>query len=184
MRKSGWAAAAAGLFSAALLLSTCGGGGSSSSSAPSGSSSTASGNAASTVQPPSGTHPSSGMTAPPKGALYFSIQKSEHNGKPGGFVMVESSGYVVYTYSADKAGQAGTCTGGCAALWPPVTGVALKSAADNLPGTFGTTSTGQLTYNGMPLYTYKGEKPHVSHAGGPWKDIPLSCSDIATGCPT
>lgn len=184
MRKSGWAGAAAGLVSAALLLSACGGGGSSSSSAPAGSSSTASSNAESTAQPGSGGHASGGMTAPPKGAIYFSIQKSAHNGKPAGFVLVESAGYVVYTYGGDTAGKDGTCTGGCAALWPPVTGVALKSAADNLPGTFGTTSTGQITYNGLPLYTFKGEKPHVNHASGMWKDIPLPCSDITTGCPS
>lgn len=181
MRKSGWAAAAAGLFSAALLLSACGGGGSSSSSAPAGgSSSTASSNAESTAQPASGGHASGGMTAPPKGALFFSIQKSAHNGKPGGFVLVEGVGVIVYTY----AGAAGSCTGSCATQWPALTGVPLKSNADNLPGTFGTTSSGQITYNGAPLYTYKGARPHVSHAGGLWKTIPLPCSDIITGCPS
>jgi predicted lipoprotein with Yx(FWY)xxD motif len=183
MRKSGWAGAAAGLFSAALLLSACGGG---SSATTTGGGSTASGSAASTTSPgthPS-VHPSDGLSSPPAGALYFSIQKAALNGKPGGFMLVDSVGYVVYTYAGDTPGKAGTCTGSCAATWTPVTGTPLKSNADNLPGTFGTTSTGQITYNGLPLYSYKGETPNLSHAGGQWKDIPISCSYIVGGCPS
>src|SRR5579859_2526900 len=186
MRIGGWAGAAVGLISAAMLLSACGGG----SGSPSGGSTT-SGNAQATAtaggtQPSSGAQPSSGsLSAPPKGALFFSVQKTALNGKPGGYVLVDGVGQVVYTYSGDTKGQPGSCTGSCAAQWPPVIGVPENSPADNtLPGTFGTTSSGQITWNGLPLYTYKGQSPHSSHAGGQWKDIPISCTYIVGGCPS
>jgi len=183
MRKTGWAGAAAGLFSVALLLSACGGGGSTSgggSTASAGTQSTTSPNGGSTAANP---QPSGGtLSKPPTGAKYFSIQKSALNGKQNGYVLVDTTGYVVYTYSGDSPGKAATCTGACAALWPPIMGVGLKSPADNLPGTFGVVN-GQITYNGLPLYTFKGAKTHISHAGGQWKDIKMSCSNVIGGCP-
>jgi predicted lipoprotein with Yx(FWY)xxD motif len=105
-----------------------------------------------------------------------------------GYVLAEANGLVVYTYANDKKGGAPTCTGSCASLWPAVTGNPKALSADTLPGTLGTVSTAdgakQITYNGYPLYTYKGAKPLTTSGngiGGVWHVIKLSASDVTGG---
>jgi predicted lipoprotein with Yx(FWY)xxD motif len=105
-----------------------------------------------------------------------------------GFVLAEASGQVVYTYAHDKKGGMPTCTGSCAAIWVPVTGVPKASVADTLPGVLGTVARAngakQVTYNGYPLYTLKGA-PFMSTKGegidGLWHVIKLSRKDIKSG---
>jgi predicted lipoprotein with Yx(FWY)xxD motif len=167
MRKSGWAAAA-GFGSLLLLLTACGG--SSSTSSTSGSTST------STAQP--GGQPSSIALAP--GSQVLIVQRSAI-----GWVLALSNGQVVYTNAKDTKGGTPTCTGSCASVWPPVTGNPVASSATTGLGTFGTVSDGngakQITYNGMPLYTYKGAKPLSTTGngiGGVWHVIKLSASNI------
>lgn len=102
-----------------------------------------------------------------------------------GFVLAQANGQVVYYYSKDKKFHAPACTGSCAAQWPPVTGTPKAGPADTFPGTFGVVKGAggveQITYNGLPLYTYKGAKPLSvtgNGIGGLWHVIPLSASDI------
>jgi len=103
-----------------------------------------------------------------------------------GFVLAEASGFVVYTYDKDTKGGAPTCTGSCATAWPPVTGTPKAGPADTFPGTFGLVKGAggveQITYNGLPLYTFAGAKP-LSVAGNGvgdvWHVVPLSASDIS-----
>jgi len=164
MRKSGWAAAA-GLASLVLLLTACGG---SSSTAGSGSSPTAAGRP-------------TGLLAP--GTTVLIVQKSAL-----GYVLAEANGQVVYMYSNDKKGGPPTCTNSCAATWVAVTGLPQASIADTLPGKLGTVTAAngakQVTYNGFPLYTFKGAPPLSTEgngAGGAWHVVQLSASDITFG---
>jgi predicted lipoprotein with Yx(FWY)xxD motif len=178
MRKSGWAAAA-GLVSVALLLTACGGSSSTSNSAAGGSTpstSTAATAAASSAGSSSSPNPKAsddGMTPPPTGALFFNVQKTHK----GYLLALAKNGDVVYTYANDSAGKPPSCTGSCASVWPPIKGVGLVSPADTLPGKFGQVD-GYITYNGLPLYIYAGETMFSDHAGGPWKAIELSQSNI------
>ena len=102
--------------------------------------------------------------------------------------MAKASGFVVYTYAKDSKGGPPTCTGSCASVWAPVTGVPKAGPADNFPGTFGVvTGAGgvkQITYNGYPLYTLVGA-PALSTKGngigGVWHVIFLSGSDVTGG---
>jgi predicted lipoprotein with Yx(FWY)xxD motif len=105
-----------------------------------------------------------------------------------GYVLAAANGQVVYTYAKDTKGGTPTCTGSCAAIWPPLTGNPVASAADTGLGTLGTVSDAsgakQVTYNGMPLYTLKGAKPLYTNGngvGGVWHVIKLSESNIAGG---
>jgi predicted lipoprotein with Yx(FWY)xxD motif len=171
MRKSGWAAAA-GLGSLALLLAACGG---------SSGSSGAGGSTATPTTTAAGQATSQALNPP--GTTVLIVQKSDL-----GYVLAEANGLVVYTYSNDKKGGAPTCTGSCASLWPPVTGNPKSLSADTLPGTLGTVSMAdggkQITYNGYPLYTYKGAKALVTTGngiGGVWHVIKLSASDVTGG---
>jgi len=174
MRKSGWAAAA-GLGSVVLLLTACGGSSSTSSS----SSSTPT----TTAQATAGGQPSSSALGPPKGSVVLIVQKSAL-----GYVLAEANGQVLYTYGKDTKGGTPTCTGSCAAIWPPLTGNPVVSPAAQGLGTLGTVSEAngakQVTYNGMPLYTFKGAKPLAvkgNGVDGVWHVIKLSKSNVAGG---
>jgi predicted lipoprotein with Yx(FWY)xxD motif len=122
-----------------------------------------------------------GVTFPPIGTTVIIVQHSNL-----GWVMARADGIVVYTYGKDKKGGAPTCTGSCASVWAPVTGMPKAGPADNFPGTFGLVTgaggTKQITYNGYPLYTYVGA-PILSTKGngidGVWHVIKLSQSDIS-----
>jgi predicted lipoprotein with Yx(FWY)xxD motif len=214
MRKSGWTVAT-GLGSLVLLLTACGGSsnptsttstsaaagtptqstavssastGPSSASSSSSSSSTAKAKAKATSSSSSPkqtaeAQPSSNaeVTFPPVGTTVLIVQHSNV-----GWVMAKADGYVVYTYAKDSKGGAPTCTGSCASVWAPVTGVPKAGPADTFPGTFGLVTgaggTKVITYNGYPLYTYVGAPPLSTKGndiGGVWHVIPLSASDIS-----
>jgi len=168
MRKSGWAVAAA-FGSLVLLLTACGG---SSSSSPAG-------NPASS--PAAAGQPSGATGLPSPGTTVFIVERS----KLGWVLATAKGGLVVYTYSGDTKGGSPTCTGPCAVIWPAVTGVPMVSSADTLPGTLGTVTTAngakQITYNGYPLYLFKGAGPFSTQGQGlegKWHVIKLSASDV------
>jgi predicted lipoprotein with Yx(FWY)xxD motif len=76
-----------------------------------------------------------------------------------GSVLVNKSGRTIYSVkSPSEANGNIKCTGSCTTFWFPVTGSASLSAS-GLPGKLGSVSrpddTEQLTYNGVPLYTFK-----------------------------
>jgi predicted lipoprotein with Yx(FWY)xxD motif len=80
-----------------------------------------------------------------------------------GVILTDAKGMTLYRYTPDKPNMS-VCTGECASLWPPMTvpaGTTTVSAASGAGGTFGTIKrsdgTTQVTYNGMPLYTYQGD---------------------------
>jgi predicted lipoprotein with Yx(FWY)xxD motif len=172
MRKSGWAVAAAGISSLVLLLTACGGSSSSSSSA-AGSSSTT---------PKAADQPSSAVGLPSPGTQVLIVQRSDL-----GWVLAEANGQVVYTYGGDTKGGSPTCTGSCAAIWPAVTGLPMAGPADTLPGALGTVSmisgAKQITYDGFPLYTFKGAAPLSTKGNGlegKWHVIKLTASDVTS----
>jgi predicted lipoprotein with Yx(FWY)xxD motif len=128
-----------------------------------------------------GAQPTSGSYSfPPQGTTFMVVAKTAI-----GYVLAEASGQVVYTYAKDAKDGAPTCTGSCAATWPPVTGTPKAGAGDTFPGRFGVVrgagGVEQVTYNGYPLYTLQGADSHSvagNGSGGVWRVIPLSASDI------
>jgi predicted lipoprotein with Yx(FWY)xxD motif len=93
------------------------------------------------------------------------VFRAQHIAGVRGLVLVEGPGLVVYTYTGDRRGRAGTCKGECAAIWPPVRGVPVVARGSRIPGTFGRIK-GQVTFNGLPLYGFTGEKPGQNFADG------------------
>jgi predicted lipoprotein with Yx(FWY)xxD motif len=102
-----------------------------------------------------------------------------------GVILIDRSGRTLYRYSADGTGKP-TCTGGCAAAWPPltvpagtvhVTGTAGVSSADlgtvALPG-----GALQVTFRGMPLYRFSGDAKagdtNGQGTGGTWFVVPVA----------
>ena len=170
MRRSGWAVAAV-FGSLVLLLTACGG---SSSSSPSAASNPA-------TSPAAGGRPSGSASFPAVGTTVLIVEHS----KLGWVLAMAKDGLVVYTYAGDTKGGMPTCTGPCAAVWPAVTGIPMVSSADTLPGTLGTVTmpngAKQITYNGYPLYIFKGAGPFSTKGQGlegKWHVIKLAASDV------
>ena len=173
MRKSGFAAAAA-LGSLALLLTACGGSSGSSSNS----------TTTSTAQPGGQATSAALSNVPPPGSTVLHVQKSGI-----GWVLAAANGQVVYMYDKDPKGGTPACTGSCAQIWLPVTGShPIASPADKGLGTFDTVAisngTKQVTYNGSPLYTFKGAKALATKGngiGGVWHVVKMSESNIVGG---
>jgi predicted lipoprotein with Yx(FWY)xxD motif len=115
-----------------------------------------------------------------------------------GTILVDSAGATLYRFTADRNGQS-SCTGGCAQIWPPFTVAAGSKlvTASGLVGTFATTNrpdgTGQVTYNGSPLYLFIGDKAAGDASGqgveGKWfvatvSAIPSSATPSSATSPT
>jgi predicted lipoprotein with Yx(FWY)xxD motif len=87
-------------------------------------------------------------------------------GSQGTLLVAGANGMTVYTFSKDVA-NSGTsaCTGGCLTKWPALTVPAGSTPAggSGVTGKLGTITRAddgstQVTYNGLPLYFYSGDK--------------------------
>jgi len=78
----------------------------------------------------------------------------------GGTVLTNAQGFTLYWFAIDTAAKS-NCNGSCADYWPPLTGTPSAASGVSLSGTLGTIKrsdgTLQATYDGHPLYTYKGD---------------------------
>jgi len=110
---------------------------------------------------PASTAPASSApasTAPPTSAKGEKIAaKDTKLGK----ILVDEDGHVLYLFEADKSTRS-TCSGACAADWPPVLTSGKPVADSGARGTkLGTTSRSdgktQVTYGGHPLYYYSAD---------------------------
>jgi predicted lipoprotein with Yx(FWY)xxD motif len=79
-----------------------------------------------------------------------------------GKILVDARGRTLYLFEKD-AGTRSTCSGACAAAWPPLratgkpaAGAALSAA--NLGTTPRSDGKPQVTYNGHPLYLYSADQ--------------------------
>jgi len=93
-------------------------------------------------------------------------------------VLFDGRGFALYAFTADPKGKS-TCSGACAAAWPPLLSKRPSAGAGVKSSLIGTTrradGTMHVTYAGRPLYHYVGEtKPgqilcqNVAEYGGLW----------------
>jgi predicted lipoprotein with Yx(FWY)xxD motif len=109
-----------------------------------------------------------------------------------GPVLVNSAGMTLYRYTPDGKDMS-VCTGGCASLWPPLTVTAGTTPtggsgvpAADLSDFARTDGTHQISYMGMPLYTYNGDtkagQATGQGVGGTW--FVVKASSAAATPPT
>jgi len=181
-------AAAVGFVGAlAVVAAACGGGGASH-SATQGQASGTTGAPSTTMAPSPTMAPKSntGGSAATKPSVV--LQSSSKYGK----YLTTTAGYALYTYTADRPGGKG-CTGECLKIWPPLLlapGHTTPMAAHGISG-LGTRHRGsrlQVTYRGLPLYTYiKDKSPgqitgqNVVDPGGTWYVAALSGQPKSAG---
>jgi predicted lipoprotein with Yx(FWY)xxD motif len=78
-----------------------------------------------------------------------------------GRVLVDSSGQALYTSDVEADGSV-RCTDGCESFWEPLT-IDRREPEGSVPGELGVVErpegTRQVTYDGVPLYTFTEEGP-------------------------
>jgi predicted lipoprotein with Yx(FWY)xxD motif len=126
---------------------------------------------------------SNGSSAPPVGDSAALLSASISG---IGTVLEASNGFTIYHLTTEVGGQI-ECTGGCRATWPPVLASgAVPALPGGVPGTLSTVNRPdggvQLTFNGMPLYTYSGDSgPGQSNGqgiGGVWFAVTSSGTTV------
>jgi predicted lipoprotein with Yx(FWY)xxD motif len=77
-----------------------------------------------------------------------------------GTVLVDSRGFTLYHLDGETATKF-VCTGGCAQAWPPLQAKGTPSGGAGATGTMSTAmrpdGITQVTYDGLPLYTFSGD---------------------------
>lgn len=133
----------AAVGAATLLLAACGGGSAGGGNAGYGANTSTNGPAASAT---------AGGTA--------SVETTEIDGI--GAVLADSKGFTLYHLTTER-GDAIRCLRACARMWPPLLapGGEVPASASDLPGELATVERpdggAQVTYDGLPLYTYSGD---------------------------
>jgi predicted lipoprotein with Yx(FWY)xxD motif len=107
-----------------------------------------------------------------------------------GKILVDSQGHTLYLFTRDT-GTTSTCTGACAVNWPPllITGkpsIGSGAAASKVSTITRTDGQAQVSYNGHPLYLFKGDgKPGNTNGeglnafGGNWFAISSAGTQIS-----
>jgi predicted lipoprotein with Yx(FWY)xxD motif len=95
------------------------------------------------------------------GATSVSLVKAASNSTLGNTVLVDSKGLTLYSLSGERAGMLLCTSAPCLKAWPPLIAKA-GSAPTGSVGSLGTIKRPggitQVTYKGMPLYTFVGDQ--------------------------
>ena len=108
-----------------------------------------------------------------------------------GKVLVDAAGRTVYLFEPDHQGRP-TCTGSCAAAWPPVVATGSPVAGAGTRSSLLATVSGanglQVTYGHWPLYTFSGDSEPgqangegVSAFGGYWYAVGAAGTAVKAG---
>ncbi len=108
--------------------------------------------------------------ATPSGPAMVSVA----NGSLGSY-LVDAKGMTLYILSKDSPGTS-TCTGACAALWPPLLTAGAPQAGSGVDASkLGTLTradgTTQVTYNGWPLYDFSKDTKPGDTTGQNFKNV-------------
>ena len=128
--------------------------------------------------------------APPKTAGGQSATVGVANENVGK-ILVDSHGRTLYLFERDS-GMRSTCTGACAAEWPPLRATGKTTVGTGANASIVATSARsdgkpQVTYNGHPLYLFSADQKAddtngqgVNAFGGLWYVLSSSGDEITT----
>jgi predicted lipoprotein with Yx(FWY)xxD motif len=141
-------------LAASLTLAACGG------------SSSSSGSSSQAAAPANTTSSSSGEGA--------AVVKSASNATLGTTVLVNAQGMTLYSLSAEQNGKWICTSAACTGIWHPLTPPSSGTPSGSV-GSLGTVKrpdgTMQVTYKGMPLYTFASDTKPGDAKGQGIKDV-------------
>ena len=117
-----------------------------------------------------GSGKSSGSSGPPKTASGGTATVGVSNEGLGN-ILVDSQGRTLYLFNRDT-GAMSECSGACAVNWPPLAAAGKPTVGSGANASLVSTSARQggheqVTYNGHPLYLFKGDsKPGDTNGEG------------------
>ena len=118
--------------------------------------------------------------------------ESASNSSLGGTVLVDAKGLTLYSLSGERAGKF-ICTGNaCVQTWHPLTvssGAKPSGSVNSLGVVKRPDGTEQVTYKGMPLYTFAQDQPGQANGQGikdvgVWKAVETSATTGAASSST
>jgi predicted lipoprotein with Yx(FWY)xxD motif len=139
-------AVVAAALTVGIVAAGCGGSSSSSAAPGGGTSASASGSG----------HSGYGYGSPAASTSAVTVKTAS---SPLGTILVDQDGKTLYLFEADSKNTS-NCSGGCLAVWPPVTAKGAATAGNGATASMiGTTMDGssQVTYAGHPLYWFSGD---------------------------
>ena len=100
-----------------------------------------------------------------RNALVFAaFMFSAAGGAQAAEMLAAKNGMTLYIFDKDKGDQS-SCYGDCAVNWPPYVGTADEKMPKDWKLVARTDNTMQWTYDGKPLYFFKGDKMKDDAAG-------------------
>jgi predicted lipoprotein with Yx(FWY)xxD motif len=113
-------------------------------------------------------------SAPASSAGSTALVTTASNAKLGGTILVDAHGMTLYSLSAERAGKF-ICTGSaCLQVWHPLTAASGSAPSSNV-GSLATVrradGSEQVTYKGMPLYTFALDRAPGDVRGQGIKDV-------------
>ena len=100
-----------------------------------------------------------------RNALVFAaFMFSAVGGAQAAEMLAAKNGMTLYIFDKDKGDQS-SCYGDCAVNWPPYVGTADEKMPKDWKLVARTDNTMQWTYDGKPLYFFKGDKMKDDAAG-------------------
>jgi predicted lipoprotein with Yx(FWY)xxD motif len=112
-------------------------------------------------------------TAAASGGGSGALVKSAANATLGSAVLVNSQGMTLYRLSGEQGGKFICTSSACLQVWHPLT--ATSATPGGSVGSLGTVTrpdgTEQVTYKGMPLYTFTGDQAAGDAKGQGLKDV-------------
>jgi predicted lipoprotein with Yx(FWY)xxD motif len=116
----------------------------------------------------------------------------ETRGGPAGTFLTDGAGRTVYLFAKDGMNSSSSCSGACAAAWPPVTAsgkvaVSGSAKASDLGAIIRSDGARQVTYHGHPLYYFQGDSAAgqangqgIDNFGAKWWLVAPSGSQITS----
>ena len=117
---------------------------------------------------PATTQPASAATS---GQSSSAVVKTAANAKLGRTILVDAHGMTLYSLSGERGGKF-ICAGSpCTQVWHPLTGSAANASVSSLGTVKRPDGTQQVTYKGMPLYTFAQDRTPGEANGQGIKDV-------------
>jgi predicted lipoprotein with Yx(FWY)xxD motif len=99
------------------------------------------------------------------------VVKTAPSAKLGSTILVDSHGMTLYSLSGERSGKFICSTSACTQVWHPLTGATASASVAALGTVKRPDGTAQVTYKGMPLYTFAQDHAPGEANGQGIKDV-------------